>query len=666
MANALDLDLFLARRVGDDRIAAHRGLRQQDLSGHRWIAGRRGLGVVGSWRIDPPQCGLFPAASLPALVLRGCTGRRGRRDRPGAGCADRRRRTCRALGRTARRLRDQSAGLGHVDRRTGLPAMTLWTGPILPMVALTWPLLLGALTALPAVRRFALRLLPLAPLPALWLAIIGGQGVTTAPDLLLGVTLDLDEARRLLLGMTAALWAVAGLAAQPMAGKPHATMFSGFWCLVLAGNLGVFMALDVATFYVAFAAVSLASWFLIVHDRSEKALHAARVYIVIALMGEVALLVGLIIGAHTAQSMAIDEIRMAFGDKPLNTVAIALLVIGFGIKAGLVPLHVWLPLAHPAAPVPGSAVLSGAIVKAGLFGLLLFLPDGAFGLTLMTLGLTGAFGAALWGLTQANPKAVLAYSTISQMGLMVMFIGVGGAAREMAPFYALHHGFAKGALFLLVGVMLAAGTTRHRVLCLGVAAAVAASVAGFPITGGALAKAAVKPGLTDAIVLAVSLSSVVTSLILVWFLRRLWLLTASRAPSAGFPRRLALPALAGALAVASPWLLWTEWTGRQAGYPLAATSIVDATWPVAVALPFALALLRRSPSAIPPGDLLLLLPAWHPVSVALPDRVPLGRGDRVLSAVPRAIARAERILIRWPVSGALLPILVVVFFVLLM
>jgi len=544
--------------------------------------------------------------------------------------------------------------------------MTLWTGPLLPLVALVWPLLLAALTALPVLRGSAARLLPLAPLPALWLAVTGVEDVTTAPDLLLGVTLGLDGARRLLLGMTAALWLITGLAAQPMAGKPHMAIFSGFWCVTLSGNLGVFLALDVVTFYVAFAAVSLAAWFLIVHDRTGTALRAGRVYIVIAIAGEVFLLLGLLIGVAAAGGVDIAAVREAIGSSGAGPVAVALLVAGFGIKAGLVPLHVWLPLAHPAAPVPASAALSGAIVKAGLFGLILFLPEEAFGAFLMAFGLLGAFGAALWGLTQANPKAVLAYSTISQMGLMVMFIGAGGAAREMAPFYALHHGFAKGALFLLVGVMLAAGTTRHRVLCLGVAAAVAASVAGFPITGGALAKAAVKPGLTDAVVLAVSLSSVVTSLILVWFLRRLWLLTASGAPSAGFPRRLALPALAGALAVASPWLLWTEWTGRQAGYPLAATSIVDATWPVAVALPFALALLRRSPSAIPPGDLLLLLPAWHPVSVALPDRVPLGRGDRVLSAVPRAIAGAERILIRWPVSGALLPILVVVFFFLLM
>jgi hydrogenase-4 component B len=544
--------------------------------------------------------------------------------------------------------------------------MTLWTGPLLPLVALVWPLLLAALTVLPALRGRAVRLLPLAPVPALWLAATGTGDVTTVPDLLLGVTLGLDDARRVLLGMAAALWLLAGLAAQPMAGRPHTAVFAGFWCLTLAGNLGVFLALDVVTFYVAFAAVSLSAWVLVVHDRTEPALRAGRVYIVMAIAGEVFLLLGLLLGAAAAGGTDIAAVRAALGTSGAGPLAIALLVAGFGIKAGLVPLHVWLPLAHPAAPVPASAVLSGAIVKAGLFGLVLFLPDGGFGGLLMGLGLAGAFGAALWGLTQANPKAVLAYSTISQMGLMVMFVGAGGAARELAPFYALHHGFAKGALFLLVGVMLAAGTSRQRVLCLAFAAVVAASVAGLPLTGGALAKAAVKPGLSDAAEVAVSLSSIVTSLVLFWFLRRLWLLPASGDSSTKFLGRLIPAVLAGAFAFAGPWLLWKGLTGRDVFYPLAATSIFDALWPVAIALPVALILLRQRLPTCPPGDLLLLLPSWRPPKIDLPLRAPRAVAFRFVDVLPQAVATTEQHLIRWSISGALLPILVVVFLVLLM
>ena len=88
---------------------------------------------------------------------------------------------------------------------------------------------------------------------------------------------------------------------------------------------------------------------------------------------------------------------------------------------GLVPLHVWLPLAHPAAPMPASAVLSGAIIKAGVIGLIRFLPfDGAlpdWGAVLTAVGLLTAFYGVAVGITQANPKTVLAYSSVSQMGL---------------------------------------------------------------------------------------------------------------------------------------------------------------------------------------------------------------------------------------------------------
>ncbi|MDZ7709494.1 MAG: complex I subunit 5 family protein [Roseovarius sp.] len=456
--------------------------------------------------------------------------------------------------------------------------MTLWTGPVLPLAALVWPLLLAALTALPGLRAHGVRLLPLAPLPALWLAVAGSEAVTTVPDLLLGVTLGLTEGGRLLLGMAAALWCLAGLAAQPMAGKPHVAIFAGFWTLTLTGNLGVFLARDIVTFYVAFAAVSLAAWFLIVHDRTPKAMQAGTVYIVIALAGEVALLVGLILGADAAGSMDIVDVREALGPLPL-----ALLVIGFGIKAGLVPLHVWLPLAHPAAPVPASAVLSGAIVKAGLFGLILFLPEGTFGMVLIGLGLAGAFGAALWGLTQANAKTVLAYSTISQMGLMIGLIGAGGAAREAVPYVALHHGFAKGALFLSVGVMLAARARWQRLACLAVAGIVSASVAGFPLTGGALAKTVAKDGLSEIAVTVLSLSSVTTSLILIWFLVTLWRLDGSGEASRWTPQLL-VPALAGGLAFAGPWGLWPVWSGKEAAYLFAPATVRDALWPVAIAL----------------------------------------------------------------------------------
>ncbi|MFN4130767.1 MAG: proton-conducting transporter membrane subunit, partial [Paracoccaceae bacterium] len=229
------------------------------------------------------------------------------------------------------------------------------------------------------------------------------------------------------LGMTALVWTIAGWqAALTMERGTRAGLFAAFWCLTLAGNLGVFLAADVISFYLAFGAVSLAAWVLVVHDRTPAALAAGRLYIRLAVLGEAALLLGLLIGAGGADDLRIASVSAALQDGPLGPLGIGLLIVGLGIKAGMVPLHIWLPVAHPAAPVPGSAVLSGAIVKAGLIGMILFVPSGAdWGVLLIVLGLAGAFGAALWGLTQTNPKAILAYSTISQMGLLLALVGAG-------------------------------------------------------------------------------------------------------------------------------------------------------------------------------------------------------------------------------------------------
>jgi hydrogenase-4 component B len=513
----------------------------------------------------------------------------------------------------------------------------VFTGSVWPFAVLVWPLLLGLVPVVPAWRAHALRVLPLAPLPALVFALLGAPGTTELPQLILGVELAAVPGGALLLGMTAAVWTVAGWhAALTLERGWRAGILVGFWCLTLAGNLGVFLAGDVVTFYVAFAAVSLAAWFLVVHDRTENAIAAGRVYITLAVIGETALLAGLLIGAQAADSLEIGAVREALGHAPLGGLAVALLVAGFGIKAGMVPLHVWLPLAHPVAPVPGSAVLSGAIVKAGLIGMVLFLPEGTgWGAGLVVLGLVGAFAAALWGLTQRNPKAVLAYSTVSQMGLMLMLVGAG----QPAAFYALHHGLAKGALFLLVGVAAAAAGPRQRRATLLLACAVALSVAGLPLTGGALVKAAAKDGLAATATLALTLSGVTTTLILAWFLHRL----ASGGKPAPGQNWAALAAGAAALGLAAlvvPWLLWSGATGLPADYPLRGSAMIDALWPVLIGLALAALVLRRPAPELPPGDLLTLAPAARPPAHPAPAHDRPAGGARSPPPAPPA-ARAQ-------------------------
>lgn len=478
--------------------------------------------------------------------------------------------------------------------------MSVITGPALPLAALIWPLLIGLVAALPAVRSHALRLLPLAPLPALWLALVGINGSTLAPDLLLGVTLGAARPAALLLGLAATLWFAAAIHAQgSMANTKNPAVFTGFWCLTFAGNLGVFLAQDVATFYVAFAAVSLSAYFLVVHESTPSALHAGRVYAILAILGEVCLLLAFVIGATVAESHLISDMRAALPGTPLAALTIGLLVAGFGIKAGLMPLHLWLPLAHPAAPTAASAVLSGAIVKAGIIGLIVFLPSGTgVGAVLVVLGFFTGFVGALVGLRVRAPKAILAYSTISQMGLIVALVGaaIQTEAADVATvaYYAFHHGLAKGALFLGVAVFAASGG-RWRMKVLAVLALVALSVAGAPMTGGGLTKMAAKPSLAavDALgglgELALTLSAVTTTLVLAWFLHRLSAGTAQSQADGGRPGWLiTLPTLAlGLAALVLPGWLWSGWSSLPSDYPLRPASLWSATWPVALGLALA-------------------------------------------------------------------------------
>ena len=141
-------------------------------------------------------------------------------------------------------------------------------------------------------------------------------------------------------------------------------------------------------------------------------------------------------------------------------------------------------------------MLSGAVVKASVIGLIRFVPientPWLIGATVAAIGLLGALYAVAIGITQSHPKTVLAYSSVSQMGVVVAILGMGmavgdGSARLAAAFYASNHVLSKGALFLAVGVAAATGTRRFWSLLLPVAV-LSVGLGGLPLTGGALTK----------------------------------------------------------------------------------------------------------------------------------------------------------------------------------
>ena len=542
---------------------------------------------------------------------------------------------------------------------------------LLLAATLLLPLAIAAMPIVRGWRDWALRLLPLAPLPGLAAVFLVADGTALVlPDLLLGARLTIGDRAPLFLLMATLLWSLAGLYAwHSMADDPRRGSFAAFWCLTLTGNLGVFLAADVVSFYVLFALVSLGAYPLVMHYRTAEAIAAGRVYIALAVTGEVAIFAGLLLASVDLGSLLLEDVRTALPFSPNQPYALALLIAGLGIKAGLVPLHVWLPLAHPVAPTPASAVLSGAIVKAGIFGLMQFLPLGftleLWASLLTTLGVVTAYYGVLVGLTQRRPKTILAYSTLSQMGLVIALLGTAlrappdGMPAELvlatAAFYALHHGFAKGALFLSVGVAEKAG---RRVLpwVMATAALMALAVAGLPFTGGALAKLALKDAMLDGPTLTfVIFSAIGTTLLLGRFVLQL-AQTGKDSEDARPSTASVVPwLLVSALAIVVPWLLFEATFGAPAAQVLEPDKLWDGIWPILAACGIAVLA-----AAEPGSDLTAPAKRIGQLVLAALQRLPrpsLPEPTLLYAMAERSGELAERLetgLVRWSIAGTVL------------
>jgi multicomponent Na+:H+ antiporter subunit D len=253
---------------------------------------------------------------------------------------------------------------------------------------------------------------------------------------------------------------------------------------------------EISSFIGFFALMSFSAYPLILHSESDEARSAASTYIKWVVFGEVILFVALV-GNTYYSNFAGDEVPVIW--------VTAFLLIGFGVKAGLATLHVWLPKAHPVAPVPASALLSAVMVKVGLLGWIRFLPLGdesilVLAQPMMLLGCSAAFFGAIYGMFQNNPKTVLAYSTISQLGIVSASIGFAlafpnswEALLPVIVFFAMHHGFAKATLFLCVGLKKQLEQKTRLTPCLWLLVLIPTlSLIGLPLTSGAFAKEALK------------------------------------------------------------------------------------------------------------------------------------------------------------------------------
>jgi formate hydrogenlyase subunit 3/multisubunit Na+/H+ antiporter MnhD subunit len=531
-------------------------------------------------------------------------------------------------------------------------------GEALLFATLATPLIMLAACVSRNARNRMPSLLALAPAPALATALLVPSGTTMVlPEPPFRMTLMLDVPGTMLLGVAALVWIVAGAYASAyLRGDPNAARFAEWWLLTLTGSLGVFIAADLVTFYLTYSVVSLAAYGLIVHDDTLGSRRAGIIYVALAVLGEAFLLMAFVFmaAATTNGGLSIKDAVAALPASPWRNASLALLILGFGLKIGLVPGHVWMPLSYTAAPIPAAAVLSGAAVKAGVIGFIRFLPLGVampgWGEALASIGLFSAFYGVAVGMTQQNPKTVLAYSSVSQMGLLAAALGMGLAAGDPgavlgASFSAGHHVLVKGGLFFAIGVAATGGARPWPVLI--PAGVLALGLAGLPLTGGALAKLAVKAQFSEGAVGWLStLSAAGSALLMFYFLRRLAAVAPQKAFAITAARYTWTWLITAFAAVVVPWSLYPTAGSGLRLEALAPAALWGALWPVLAGGLLAAVLWRRGHRLprIPEGDVVVL-------------------GERAAGATAHwaeAIERGDAYLRQWPVASLLLLVLVVV------
>jgi len=246
--------------------------------------------------------------------------------------------------------------------------------------------------------------------------------------------------------------------------------------VLLVALAGVFTARTVVAFLVAWEIMAVTGYLLVVFEREKgEVRRAGLLYLVLTHAGTLALL-GMF-ATWTGGTVTSRFEDLAAPPLPHREVILALALVGFGIKAGVVPVHIWLPGAHAAAPSHVSALLSGVMIKSGIYGLLRVLalfgpPPPWWGWTVLLLGLASALLGVLWALAQHDLKRLLAYHSVENIGIILLGLGLGalGAAYQVpglallgvtgALVHTLNHALFKSLLFLGAGVVARATGTR--------------------------------------------------------------------------------------------------------------------------------------------------------------------------------------------------------------
>lgn len=330
----------------------------------------------------------------------------------------------------------------------------------------------------------------------------------------MGLHFQLDGFR-LIYGLIASfMWMMACiLSREYLKHHKNKNRFYLFLLLTLGATMGVFFSADLMTTFLFFEIMSFTSYVWVAQEENQIALRAAETYLVVAVLGGLVMLMGIFMLYHELGTLNIRELQTAMAvceNKQVIYASGVCMLVGFGAKAGAFPLHIWLPKAHPAAPAPASALLSGILTKTGIYGMLLlsgnlFLHDAAWGSLLLTLGVITMVGGAVLGVFSIDLKRTLACSSMSQIGFIMVGIGMQGLLGEENALavhgtflHMVNHSLIKLVLFLAAGVIFMNAHTldlnalrgygRKKPLLKGIFLTGALAICGIPFFSGYVSK----------------------------------------------------------------------------------------------------------------------------------------------------------------------------------
>ena len=355
--------------------------------------------------------------------------------------------------------------------------------------------------------------------------------------LALGISFRVDMLGYTVLLLSSFIWFFVMIYAHEyMKKEEKSTRFFFFLSLTYGSVLGTIMSGDLLTMFLFFEIMTVVSYMLVIHGQNDASYKAGYNYIIMGLIGGFLILTALLLIYFYVGDLSFESAINRLGDfGNLKYWIMGLLVFGFGIKAGMAPVHVWLPRAHPVAPTPASALLSGVMIKVGAFGIIrtassyyfpsketitsitdpIWLTSENIGAIIIWTGIITMTLGVFLALQQENMKKMLAYHSVSQMGYIITGIGValylgyhGAMGYTGALYHIINHALFKSLLFMVAGVIYyhtkelnmykLGGLWKKLPFTTLVFVVAALGISGVPIFNGYVSKTILHHGITEA------------------------------------------------------------------------------------------------------------------------------------------------------------------------